>query len=363
MKKAIQANIRDRIFYIDEDAYALLQNYLHQLSAAFADDEGQEIVSDIETRISELFDERCSQGYNVIDISYVNQVIDTVGRPEQLSDNDYVAGNSSSDAEGSADSEGSTPPLFANDYAETSTKKKKLYRDVDNKVLGGVLSGLAKYLDWDVNVMRFLTVIIVIFSMVVPWIAVWPWLLIYLTCWMVIPPANTPRRKLEMEGQEVTVENIGNNVRGVNDQARYKSGTSLADTLGSIVTIFCKLALAVFGIWAVFIGICLAIGFLFFLFVLIGLGMFGVDQMATAFSTDFGPVVVWQCVLMLLLIFGGLLLLTSIVWAICSVLFNWKRPKTSTWISLLIIIILLAGAASLLAFKLYGMGYTPFPFD
>lgn len=352
MKKAIQVNIHDRIFYIDEDAYSLLQNYLHQLSTAFPDAEGQEIVSDIETRISELFDERCSQGYNVIDIAYVNTVIDTVGRPEELSDTEYISGNEQQ----------TTPPPFANAPA-TETPKKKLYRDVDNKVFGGVLSGLAKYLNWDVNVLRFLVVLLVICTLVAPWALTWPWLIAYLVCWMVIPPADTPRRKLEMEGREVTVENIGNNVRERAEQNPNKPSGSFGDALGNIASALCKIILAVIGVIAGFVCLSMILGFLFFLFVVAGLCMFGIDQMATAFDTDFAPVVIWQCILSLLMILGGVLLVGTIVWAICSVLFNWSKVKKSTWISLVIMLIIIAGAATLIAFRLSGMGYTLFPFD
>lgn len=353
MKKAIQVNINDRIFYIDEDAYSLLQNYLHQLSAAFPDTEGQEIVSDIETRISELFDEHCSQGYNVIDKSFVNTVIDTVGRPEELSDTEYISGSEKQDT---------TPPPYAN-APSGETPKKKLYRDVDNKVFGGVLSGLAKYLNWDVNVLRFLVVVIVISSMVAPWALTWPWLIAYLICWMVIPPADTPRRKLEMEGREVTVENIGNDVKERAEQNPNKPSGSFGDALGSIVSALCKIILAGVGIIAAFVCLSMILGLLFFLFVVAGLGMFGIDQMATAFDTDFAPVVLWQCVLSLLMILGGLLLVGTIVWAICSVLFNWSKVRKSTWISLAIILVVIAGTATLIAFRLWGSGYQLFPFD
>lgn len=75
MKKTFPVNINGKIFYIDEDAYRLLLDYLSQLRATFTGDEGAEIVNDIEQRISEHFDERISLGANVIVIDDVNNVI------------------------------------------------------------------------------------------------------------------------------------------------------------------------------------------------------------------------------------------------------------------------------------------------
>lgn len=92
MKKTFPVNINGKIFYIDEDAYKLLQDYLSQLRDTFPGQEGSEIVSDIESRISELFDERIATGANVIILEDVNNIIETMGRPEELSDEADFAG-------------------------------------------------------------------------------------------------------------------------------------------------------------------------------------------------------------------------------------------------------------------------------
>ena len=86
MKKTLPVNISGKVYYIDEDAYDLLKNYLFQLRNAFPGDEGGEIVSDIESRISEHFEARINEGANVIVYADVNKVIETMGRPSDLSD-------------------------------------------------------------------------------------------------------------------------------------------------------------------------------------------------------------------------------------------------------------------------------------
>lgn len=84
MKKTFQVNINGKIFHIDEDAYTLLQNYLSQLREAFPGEEGEEIVQDIECRISEHFDQRVATGASAIVLEDVNHVIGVMGRPEEI---------------------------------------------------------------------------------------------------------------------------------------------------------------------------------------------------------------------------------------------------------------------------------------
>ena len=67
MKKTLTVNLGGTVFHIDEDAYRLLDNYLCNLRLHFRKQEGaEEIVNDIENRISELFAEKLSAGSQVI---------------------------------------------------------------------------------------------------------------------------------------------------------------------------------------------------------------------------------------------------------------------------------------------------------
>lgn len=217
MKKTFQVNINGKIYHIDEDAYTLLQDYLSQLRDAFPGEEGQEIVSDIESRISEHFDQRVASGVLVIVIDDVNHVISIMGRPDEISDEagfetevpregarpapaSAPAASGQSSASGVSPYTGTTPPPF----------HKKLFRDERHKVFGGVLAGLAQYLNWDVTVLRILTVVATI--SLAGWGLFWTIILIYLVCWMVIPAARTPRQILEMRGEPVTVDNVGQTV-------------------------------------------------------------------------------------------------------------------------------------------------------
>lgn len=85
MKKTLTVNLGGTVFHIDEDAYRLLDNYLCNLRLHFRKQEGaEEIVNDIENRISELFAEKLSAGSQVITIADVEEVIARMGKPEDF---------------------------------------------------------------------------------------------------------------------------------------------------------------------------------------------------------------------------------------------------------------------------------------
>lgn len=132
MKRTYPANIDGQIFYIDEDAYLMLQDYLQQLKLTFKGTEGAEIVGDIESRIRELFEERVAAGASVIVKADVTSVIETMGRPEQLNA-DVEIDEEASDAPGGekrrARDEEQRPFIELN-----IPTNKRLYRNMKNKV-------------------------------------------------------------------------------------------------------------------------------------------------------------------------------------------------------------------------------------
>ena len=116
MKKTLTINLGGTVYHIDEDAYHLLDNYLANLRIHFCREEGaEEIVHDIELRISELFTDRLNEGKQVITIEDVEEIIARMGKPEDLSDEE------SGEASGSEKQKGTT--------------MRRLFRDPDNKVL------------------------------------------------------------------------------------------------------------------------------------------------------------------------------------------------------------------------------------
>lgn len=356
MKKSFPANINGKIFYIDEDAYALLLDYLSQLRATFAGDEADEIVSDIEQRISEHFEERIASGANVIIIDDVNRVIETMGRPEQLSDDESTA---SDHRHNPADAPATPPDPAASCHTEGSGAHggpatpppppihKRLYRDVRHKVFGGVIAGLAQYLGWDVTVMRILYVVLTVCTYF------WPCVIVYMVAWMIIPVARTPRQILEMQGQPVTLDNIGQTV--INNSTPPaapipdESSSSFATFINTCFSIAAKFILGFLGIVSAivaFVMLCLILS------IIAGIIIFSVTGLMPGTLSVFGfypaesPVIsAWAFVCLFFSIMVPFLLLARYT---AVPIFRTKSPSAATVITAIIFELLLITATVVL---------------
>ncbi|MDR2969671.1 MAG: PspC domain-containing protein [Tannerellaceae bacterium] len=193
MKKTLTVNLGGTVFHIDEDAYELLDKYLSNLRVHFKKEEGSdEIMNDFESRISELLSERIRLGYEVITIGQVEDVIGRMGRPEEIFGEDAFAEETKEEYRGKAE----------------ETAKKRFFRNPDDRILGGIAGGLAAYMNWDPTVVRLLILLATILlgpgatAVVVT----------YIILWLIVPTATTAAEKLQMRGENVTVENIGKTV-------------------------------------------------------------------------------------------------------------------------------------------------------
>ena len=243
MKKTVNINLGSQLFQIDEDAYQLLENYLNDLKNYFRrEKESAEIIQDIECRFAELFGERNRLGYRIITIEIVEETIKRVGKPEELGD-------------GKNEEENNGKENKHNDLNEERVKKR-LYRNPDDKILGGVASGIAAYLDWDPVWIRLLLVALVFLKgVVIP---------IYLLMWAIMPKAATAAQKLEMRGKRITVENIGKTVTenfdrisgSIKEELNAKGETSgirnIFDALLRVLGVLIKVSLAVLGLILLF---------------------------------------------------------------------------------------------------------------
>ncbi len=185
MKETIKVNLSGVIFYIDEDGYEKLKNYLDKISNHFKDkNEGKEIIDDIESRIAELFKDKLNNSKKVIPLSDVDSIITGMGEPEESI-------NDSTDE-----------PNEERTYQRT---EKRLYRDPENSMLGGVASGLASYFNIDTVWLRLAFVFLIILNGF--------GLLLYIVLWAFVPPARTTSERLEMKGEKITISNIEKTVK------------------------------------------------------------------------------------------------------------------------------------------------------
>ena len=222
MKKTFNINLGGIVFHIDEDAYELLDKYLSNLRIHFSKEEGaEEIVHDMELRISELFSERLNDKKQVITLLDVEEIIAQMGKPEEFSD-DTTQDNKS--------------------YTPDATDKKgmkRLFRDPDNKVMGGVCAGIAAYLGWDVTLLRIIFIVLAL-PFFVDGFILFNWIVIsYVVAWIIIPEAQTAPEKLSMKGMKVNVENIGKTVTDgfekVNDFVKSEKPRSFLQRVGEAI--------------------------------------------------------------------------------------------------------------------------------
>lgn len=187
MKKTFTANLNGTVFHIEEDAYDAIQRYLANIRAKFSgSSEAEEIMADIEARIAELFTERL-QGRQAVSMADVDHVKQVMGQPE-----DYV------------DGESGTAGASAEDRSFNQAgpqRRKRLFRDPDDKKVAGVLSGLGHYFGIDPLWLRIAFLVFLLAGWGFPAI-------FYIALWVLVPEANTAAEKLEMQGEPVTVDNI-----------------------------------------------------------------------------------------------------------------------------------------------------------
>ncbi|MGA2408142.1 MAG: PspC domain-containing protein [Bacteroidales bacterium] len=190
MKITVSINLGGYSFNIDEDAYAELKMYLKNLELHFAGEESSsEILSDIETRMAEIFRTKLTNFKQVINIDDVRQVISVLGTPEDISDN-----------EGPTAREKFSSPGY-----------HRMYRDTDHRVIGGVCAGIAAYWDIELWLVR-----LIFFALAMMGVGI----LIYLILYIVIPEAKTTAEKIEMKGNPVNIHNIKDSVKKEFDTVR-----------------------------------------------------------------------------------------------------------------------------------------------
>jgi phage shock protein PspC (stress-responsive transcriptional regulator) len=169
MKKIININLSGRVIPIEDSAYEKLQGYIESLRRYFANEEGRdEIINDIESRIAELMNEKIRKGADSITDADINEIISSMGRPEDFDavENETVAAGTQAQQKTSSET-------------HAGKKRGRLYRNTSDKILGGVSSGIANYLDIDPAVMRILMLLFVFTAGF--------GILLYIILWIVLP--------------------------------------------------------------------------------------------------------------------------------------------------------------------------------
>ena len=250
MNKTVTINLGGIVFHIDEDAYQKLSRYFDAIKRSLNNSSGQEeIIKDIEMRISELLSEKLLSDKHVIGLKEIDEVIAVMGQPE-----DYIIEDDSK----------------AESNYQAYKKSKKLYRDKDKGMIGGVAAGLSHYLGIDVVWIR---VILLLF-----FFGFGTGILAYIILWIATPEAVTTSEKLEMTGEPVTISSIEKKVREEFDSVSEKFKNVDYDKYGNQIKTgaekfgnsLSEIISTIFKVFAKFLGVILIITgvtVLFFLFV------------------------------------------------------------------------------------------------
>jgi phage shock protein PspC (stress-responsive transcriptional regulator) len=173
MKKVININFQGRILPIEEMAYENLKQYIASLRTYFDQEEGKdEIINDIECRVAELCEDRLKKGAVCITEQDIDLIITSIGRPADFEAQEGFEANTTNNTTSNA---GTNQAQSNTQNAGEPIYQKRLYRDEQNKVLGGVCAGIANYLNLDPIIIRVLWILlfgISFFAYLLLWIAV-----------------------------------------------------------------------------------------------------------------------------------------------------------------------------------------------
>lgn len=381
MKQVININFQGRVVPIEVSAYEILKSYTESLNRHFAAEEGkEEIINDIESRIGELFQDRIKEGATCITDDDVNAIIRSMGRPEDFeTDEPSFAGAGANAAQNNTENTQQNTS-----YTYNTAGAKRLFRDENHKIIGGVCSGVANYFGIDMVVVRILFLILFfsfgfgIIPYIILWIAVpssasteigskrkrlfrdpedkyiggvcsglahyfgvnvwiprvlflipfvtfagrwshWGFmddfpnfislgfspitLFVYIILWLVLPEAATTAEKLEMKGEKVDMNSIKNSVmeemKGVQQRAQKfgkeamtvanEKGRTFGTEAGSVAKRGSRslgdIIVFLFKVFGYFILGCFCLGLISLLFVF-GIGAMGVFPLKDYVLTD-----------------------------------------------------------------------------
>lgn len=204
MKKVMNINLGGYPFTINEDAYSILYDYTDQLERVFSKSPGKdEIMHDIEARMAELLIKRMDDR-KIVDSLDIAYLIEVMGQPSEMSDMEENYSETFSDSNsGHAHTSGQSASGQSGDFSIKTGKR--LFRDTDNKVIGGVCSGLSSYFGITDPVWIRLAAVIGFFLY-------GSTLLVYIILWIVVPKAKTTADRLEMKGEKANVQNIARTI-------------------------------------------------------------------------------------------------------------------------------------------------------
>ncbi|MBR1712121.1 MAG: PspC domain-containing protein [Alloprevotella sp.] len=251
MKKNFTINLFGVLYNIDEDAYELLDSYQRNMRAYFSRrDGGEEVCEDIEHRVAELLSDMKAEGVEAVNIDHVRSIIRRIGNPEDMTGADEPA-DTPSDGGGEGPTTPPPPP-------EPERPRRRLFRDPQDKMLGGVLSGLCKFfggndpLPW-----RIIFLLLCLLS----WTSL---AVVYVVLWALMPEARTAEERLQMCGKPVNPQTLNEEImRGVDATRNFVNAPAMQARARGCLGTFLSVVVACLKAFGIFFLACLLLGLLF----------------------------------------------------------------------------------------------------
>ncbi len=246
MKTTENISLGGLAFTIESDAYAALNRYIEDIKECFSNDScANEIVEDIEVRISELLKEKCPSGM-VINMSMVEDIKKRIGDPKEMAETEEESPADASDA----------PSSEKQKQSRRNFRERRLYRDIDNRFIGGVCSGLGEYFNLDKVIFRVLFLVFFVLGFIDADEGLFTIAAVaYIILWIAMPAARTVEEKCEMRRKPMNLEGYkakeNNFEREIREVASSPVGTRAVRIFKMIVGII----LLVIGIGGLFTGI------------------------------------------------------------------------------------------------------------
>lgn len=256
MKEITRIHLAKTPYDIELDAKEVLQKYLSEIKQMMG---SEDTMYEIEARMVELLGERGVQSNGIITMSDVEDLRSKMGLPKEFSD-----------SESTEDSQANLIP--------SDSPVKRLMRDTDNAIFGGVCAGIAAY--WGINPLWVRLLFIIS-----PFITFGTALLVYIIIWISLPEAKTAAEKLQMRGEPVTLDSLKKAAN--NSESKYRAKETLAKIL----------------------RICLALGLFFTTLGLLAVLVVGsiTGIMAMPFINEFTHAQPWAWGLLISLIIAGIM--------------------------------------------------------
>jgi phage shock protein PspC (stress-responsive transcriptional regulator) len=333
MDKTININLGGTLFQIDEEAYGILRNYLQSIDLKFRNTSGgNETIEDIELRIAEIF--QSQKGVDgIITKVNVEAMISVIGKPEDF---------------GHTENESAAPGY-------TTSQSRKMFRNPDNTIIGGVCGGIGTYLGTDPVWIRILFVVFTFFFGV--------GLFVYLALWIALPSADTDNRKKDMYGS-----NYSRAVsEGKSPASAYQTTSKAGNAVNEVFRAIGKFCFIIVRVFLILIGTSLVLtGFLaLFTFILVFIfkypGAFSTD--ITGINLSYFPDILNYIVtpalvpwIKALIIFVVSLPLLALIYGGIRMIFWFRARDGFLWLAGLVLWVLSAAALSIMLFN-EGVGF------